>query len=398
MAAIQPTSVFELIIDEFIRNATSHLTTVSGVIGTLSIYPPIPTPAQGIVNWKGYTVPPTPYTKDDILNRVIINDIIKNPPTKQVQLETDPNVNAEANATKGETSGYRVNDNAWGFDPDEEDLVVVNILETPIEPATVLYKTMGDLIVIGNEVREDLGGINEFEFDEDGGSGGGQPGDSGYDGSTTLSLGKLTVIPGGRTTNSLLYAKEVGLTRAEYLKKYILNSAGGLELAKVDLSQDWVEIAVDYMITREGFKPGPPRMDVDKKRLGYGTDYIWDVGASEPRLVKDNDITTEPQALKTLYWQVRTTFKKAVVGTGSLKITEDDWNALTETQRAALVIHVYNCGSFGNTTGVPIAIKAKDYVAAGNAILNGPLRGGDNVYGGLIKRRAEEAVMFMYGL
>lgn len=58
MAAIPPTKNTSLIIDEFIRYATTHLTTVSGVAFTISLYPPTGTPAPGVVFWTGYTVPP----------------------------------------------------------------------------------------------------------------------------------------------------------------------------------------------------------------------------------------------------------------------------------------------------------------------------------------------------
>jgi hypothetical protein len=58
MAAIQPTNNTGLIVDEFIRYATIHLTTVSGMANTVSLYPPLSTPAPGIVLWTGYTVPP----------------------------------------------------------------------------------------------------------------------------------------------------------------------------------------------------------------------------------------------------------------------------------------------------------------------------------------------------
>jgi hypothetical protein len=47
-----------LIIDAFIINAIAHLQTVSGIINTISLYPPLGTPGPGIVNWSGYFVPP----------------------------------------------------------------------------------------------------------------------------------------------------------------------------------------------------------------------------------------------------------------------------------------------------------------------------------------------------
>lgn len=56
MGAIQPTKNHKLIIDEFISYAQQHLSTVSGIVNTVSTYPPLNTPGPGIVNWSGYSV------------------------------------------------------------------------------------------------------------------------------------------------------------------------------------------------------------------------------------------------------------------------------------------------------------------------------------------------------
>ncbi len=44
MSVIPPTNNPTLIIDDFINYATAHLSTLSGVINTISLYPPIGTP------------------------------------------------------------------------------------------------------------------------------------------------------------------------------------------------------------------------------------------------------------------------------------------------------------------------------------------------------------------
>jgi len=56
MGAIQPTKNHKLLINEFISYAQQHLSTVSGIINTVSTYPPLNTPGPGIVNWSGYRV------------------------------------------------------------------------------------------------------------------------------------------------------------------------------------------------------------------------------------------------------------------------------------------------------------------------------------------------------
>jgi hypothetical protein len=56
MSALQPTKNPELIVNDFIQYAQSHLATVSGIVNTVSLYPPLGTPAPGVVQWTGYTV------------------------------------------------------------------------------------------------------------------------------------------------------------------------------------------------------------------------------------------------------------------------------------------------------------------------------------------------------
>ena len=58
MSAIPPTKNPGLIIDDFILYATSHLTSVSGIVNTVSLYPPVGTPGPGIVQWSGYQLAP----------------------------------------------------------------------------------------------------------------------------------------------------------------------------------------------------------------------------------------------------------------------------------------------------------------------------------------------------
>jgi hypothetical protein len=55
MSIISPTPNIEIIVDDFISYATNHLSTVSGIINTISAYPTGPAP--GVILWSGYTVP-----------------------------------------------------------------------------------------------------------------------------------------------------------------------------------------------------------------------------------------------------------------------------------------------------------------------------------------------------
>lgn len=56
MSVIEPTKNTSLIVDDFISAAIQHLTTVSGIITTTSLYPPASTPAPGIIQWTGYNI------------------------------------------------------------------------------------------------------------------------------------------------------------------------------------------------------------------------------------------------------------------------------------------------------------------------------------------------------
>jgi hypothetical protein len=58
MSILQPNDNSEILVDDFIRYSLSHLSTVSGIANTISLYPPLGTPAPGIVLWSGYFVPP----------------------------------------------------------------------------------------------------------------------------------------------------------------------------------------------------------------------------------------------------------------------------------------------------------------------------------------------------
>ena len=58
MSIISPNSNTSLIIDDFINYATAHLSTIGGVINTVSLYPPLQTPGPGVIIWTGYTITP----------------------------------------------------------------------------------------------------------------------------------------------------------------------------------------------------------------------------------------------------------------------------------------------------------------------------------------------------
>jgi len=107
MAAIPPTKNHELLIDEFIRYAQQHLTTVSGIVNTISTYPPLNTPGPGIANWSGFNVDPP------------------NPPTPQVSTEDIEMTDAELAASEeASLNGADINEStAVAFDENSEVVV-----------------------------------------------------------------------------------------------------------------------------------------------------------------------------------------------------------------------------------------------------------------------------------
>jgi hypothetical protein len=94
MSAVRPTNNTGLIVDEFIRYATQHLNTVTGVISTTSLYPPLGTPGPGIINWTGYVVTPSSLSAEDLQDQIdeeeaaaVLDDINKEYPRNQLAYE-----------------------------------------------------------------------------------------------------------------------------------------------------------------------------------------------------------------------------------------------------------------------------------------------------------------------
>jgi GH24 family phage-related lysozyme (muramidase) len=175
------------------------------------------------------------------------------------------------------------------------------------------------------------------------------------------------------------------------------SSGGGgiinVDLGALDLSADWITLAAKFIGKNEGFSKNAVNDEGDP-RLGFGTSKILDPSTGQIRTVKYGDTTTVEDALKVLQYEVSITFKARLVGSGDNKISEADFEALNNKQRAALLSFVYNCGSL--RTGIAASVRNKDYAGAANGLLNGPTRGAKTgqLYPGLVRRRKEEATLF----
>jgi len=176
-------------------------------------------------------------------------------------------------------------------------------------------------------------------------------------------------------------------------------SGGGgiinVDLGALDLSADWITLAAKFIAKNEGFAKAALN-DEGTPRLGFGSDKILDPSTGTIRDVKYGDTTTVDAALKVLQYEVSVSYKARFVGTGKSKISQAEFDALNNKQKAACLSFVYNCGSFANYPNIPAAIRAKDYAAAANGLLNGPTRGASTgkLYEGLVRRRKEEATLF----
>jgi len=176
------------------------------------------------------------------------------------------------------------------------------------------------------------------------------------------------------------------------------SSGGGItnvDLGALDLSADWITLAAKFIAKNEGFAKAALN-DEGTPRLGFGSDKILDPSTGTIRDVKYGDTTTVEAALKVLQYEVSVSYKARFVGSGNSKISQADFDALNNKQKAACLSFVYNCGSFANYPNIPAAIKAKDYAKAATGLLNGPTRGAKTgqLYEGLVRRRKEEATLF----
>jgi putative chitinase len=117
MSVITPTQNPALIIDDFILYATSHLASVSGIVNTISLYPPLGTPGPGILQWSGYQITPArpggalPSDTGELVEEVDTSDI----EMTEAQLLASEEASLEGNdINEASAAAYEVS-------PDEED-------------------------------------------------------------------------------------------------------------------------------------------------------------------------------------------------------------------------------------------------------------------------------------
>ncbi len=164
------------------------------------------------------------------------------------------------------------------------------------------------------------------------------------------------------------------------------------KISRLTKGNTWQDHAANYISLKEGFT-SKASWDVNHYRMGYGTEVIVKNGVKYE--VKQGDTCTKEEAVVTL--------AKYGIPEYSKQIGKDigaNWDKLTGYQKAALTSLGYNVGAYyitsrGYGKRIKKAIDKGDYKEAAKEILNGPRSAGGKVLKALVRRREEEAQLFL---
>ena len=202
---------------------------------------------------------------------------------------------------------------------------------------------------------------------------------------------------------NMIYAKKQNDFKAEKIDK--LDAASGLSTAgleslsysigkvsisNLNLTQNWENIAFDFIASKEGFLE-KPKPDQGTLRAGYGTDKIVTSDGSI-RSVGSDTVFTKEDAKRTLIYQIKSTFAPTIIR----QIGQSNWDNLNDRQKASLVSYAYNAGSLRSNLVEAIKFNVSDQIVA-NAIIKGPTTGKQTkeVIPTLVQRRKEEAALYL---
>ena len=332
MSVIPPTNNTTLIIDDFINYATAHLSTVSGIVNTLSLYPPAATAAPGVLLWTGYQVSPAtpgggsvqiPMVADPVVDIIIGNNSV------YVELETNPQTIIIYNEQRVDLDGVRQNIDGGGFGDTGIILIpVVTVNVTPIVKTTPTNDKPKTTVVV--------------------------PADISFIDPTLDWVGMAMAYMIKKESFTPKASNDEGNPRLGYgtSKLFVSNINGNLITRVVEYgdttTQENALIVLEHQIKTT---------------------------------FKDKVVSNKPSLNK---------------GGKDIKIRPADWDALKNGQKAACICFVYNCGSFTYHPNIAEAMRNKDYEAAAIGIENGPTRGAESgtVYKGLEKRRKQEGMLF----
>lgn len=158
-----------------------------------------------------------------------------------------------------------------------------------------------------------------------------------------------------------------------------------------DYENDWIAIAANFIAKHETFvaKPG---WDENAYRGGYGTSSILVNGKLED--VQQSTVFTPEVARDTLVYQVKNSFATQI----SRLLGTNNWNKLNKYQKAALLSLGYNAGpGAAGKSSIKQALDQNDFNKVAELINGGPVTGAvsGKVYTGLVKRREDEANLFL---
>jgi GH24 family phage-related lysozyme (muramidase) len=164
-------------------------------------------------------------------------------------------------------------------------------------------------------------------------------------------------------------------------------NVGGNLLANLEISGDYRNRAFAFIASKEQFTEVATN-DEGRKRLGYGTDQIFDNG--QLRDVRPGDRTTPEAAKQVLIDQIKNDYEKRVIR----DIGQSNFDKLNANQKAALISYAYNVGNVSSS--IVTAIKQGKLEEAATQIQSGPITGQQSgVLQGLILRREQEAALFL---
>jgi GH24 family phage-related lysozyme (muramidase) len=166
-----------------------------------------------------------------------------------------------------------------------------------------------------------------------------------------------------------------------------IGASANTVVENLQLSGDYRNRAFSFIASKEQFTEFATN-DEGKKRLGYGTDKIFDNG--KLRDVRAGDKTTPEAAKQVLIYQIQNDYEKRVIS----GIGQSNFDKLNDNQKAALISFAYNVGSI--TSSIATAIKQGKLEEVATLIQNGPRTGQQSgVLKGLILRREQEAALFL---
>jgi predicted chitinase len=143
MAAVPPSKNTPKIIEEFIRYAQQHLTTITGLINTTSVFPGAPSPIilPSVVNWTGYFVTPA-------MPSVAINSLKQSELTEEEEEDLKGQIKTEEELIRQNLGEAKEILQSGTFSTELDEEIITNYvsnLEEQIEEPEIIRETLKEL-------------------------------------------------------------------------------------------------------------------------------------------------------------------------------------------------------------------------------------------------------------